>query len=61
MRIQVDIRPDGKVVYEVLDREHGEHCTKISHHLVQGMSIESDERTGPDCDEVHENMGEGTL
>lgn len=60
MRIQVDIKPDGKVVYEVLDRDHSENCTKVSHQLVQGMSIESDERTGPDCDEVHENMGEGS-
>ena len=24
-------------------------------------SIEADERTGPDCDEVHENMGEGSI
>lgn len=59
MRIQVDIGRNGKVVYEVLQREQGENCTKVSHSLVQGMSIETDERTGPDCEEVHETMGEG--
>jgi len=58
MKIQVDIKPDGKVVYEVLQRDQGESCTKVSHALVQGMSIESDERTGPDCDQVYESMGE---
>lgn len=61
MRIQVDIRKDGKVVYEVLQRDQGENCTKVSHQLVQGMSIESDERTGPDCEEVYESIGEGNV
>lgn len=59
MRIQVDIRPDGKVVYEVLQRDQGENCTTVSQRLVQGMSVESDERTGPDCDQVYESMSEG--
>ena len=61
MRIQIDITPDGKVVYEVLERAAGENCTKVSDQLVQGMTIESDERTGPDCNEVHENIGEGSI
>lgn len=60
MRIQVDIKPDGKVVYEVLQRDSNENCTTVSQQLVQGMSIESDERTGPDCDEVFESIGEGS-
>lgn len=61
MRFQVDIKPDGKVLYEVLERGSNENCTTVSHRLVQGMSVESDERTGPDCDEVHENMGQASI
>jgi hypothetical protein len=54
MRVQVDIKKNGQVVVEVLDRNQGEHCTVAAHRLVQGLSVESDEIIGPDCDEVHE-------
>ena len=54
MRVQVDIKPNGKIVMEVLERSQEENCTTVSQRLVQGMRVESDERTGPDCDEVHE-------
>lgn len=61
MKIQVDITPNGRVVCEVLERSQGENCSTATQQLVQGMSIESDERTGPDCDEVHESMRDGSI
>lgn len=54
MKVQVDIRRDGKVVVEVLERAEGENCTTVTQQLIQGVSVESDERTGPDCDNVME-------
>lgn len=61
MKVQVDIRGDGKVVMEVLERSQGENCDAVTQRLVQGMSIESDEKTGPECDEVHESSGESSI
>lgn len=54
MQVQFTIKPSGKVITEVLDRE-GENCntvTQITQHLGETLM---DERTGPDCDEVHED------
>ena len=59
MKVQVDIRRDGKVVVEVLERAENENCTAVTGQLTQGLSIESDERTGPDCDTVHESVSQG--
>ena len=61
MKVQVDIGPSGKIVMEVLERSETENCTAVSHRLVQGLSIESDESIGPDCDEVHETSSGSTL
>jgi hypothetical protein len=60
VKYQIDIAPNGKTVIEVLDRQ-GEDCTVKTNSLIQGLSVESDERTGPDCDDVHEGVGGGSL
>lgn len=59
MKFRVDIKKDGTINYEVLERAQGENCGTVSQRLVQGMRIQSEEVTGPDCDEVHESMNEG--
>lgn len=61
MKVQVDIKPTGQITMEVLERAATENCGDVSHRLVQGMSIESDETIGPDCDEVHETTSGGSL
>ncbi len=61
MKVQVDIKPTGSAIVEILERAQNENCTTVSHRLVQGLSVESDERTGPDCDEVHETSSENPL
>ena len=61
MKVQVDIKPTGSAIVEILERAQNENCTTVSQRLVQGMSVESDERTGPDCDEVHETSSENPL
>ena len=58
MKVQVDIKKNGSVVVEVLQRAQGENCTTVTQRLVQGLTVESDEVTGPDCDEVHETSSE---
>lgn len=53
MKVQFDIYPDGRVVTEVLERQN-DNCDNV-HQLTQGLGhTESDEKTGPDCNEVHE-------
>lgn len=61
MKVQVDIKPTGQIVMEVLERSATENCTAVSHRLVQGLTIESDESIGPDCDEVHETSSGNSL
>lgn len=58
MKVQVDIQPTGKIVVEVLERAPNENCSVVTQRLVQGLSVESDETTGPDCNEVHETTNQ---
>jgi hypothetical protein len=54
MKGRTIIRADGSVQTEVLERE-GQDC-KIVQKLTDAIGTQvSEEITGPDCDEVHEN------
>lgn len=52
MLVEVTIFPDGKRTHEVIERTQGENCQKV--HMIDAGSVVDEERTGPDCDEVHE-------
>ena len=54
MEFKLVIKPDGKIVTEVVDRQ-GEDCRSIHKvtDAMQGREL-SDERIGPDCDRVEE-------
>jgi len=54
MLVKVTIFPDGKRTHEVVERAEGENCERI--HMVDAGSILDEERTGPDCDSVHETQ-----
>lgn len=55
MQVKFTVKPSGEVITEVLDRQ-GENCNNI-HQITQKLGEELlDERTGPDCDEVHEDI-----
>lgn len=57
MKIKAVIKPDGKVITEVMER--GEHlCTEV-YKVTNSVGKQlSDEETGPDCDKVEEiNQG----
>jgi len=60
MRLEFIIDTDGDVQTEVLDRE-GENCANALVVAQALGTVTSDERTGPDCDEVHEGMGGSDL
>ena len=50
------VRKDGEIVTNILERG-GVECSQISQHATQGLGKElSDERTGPECDDVHETQ-----
>lgn len=52
---------DGTFKIEVIDRGT-ENCNNIVHTAQRMGSVLSDERTGPDCDEVHEgHVDPGTV
>jgi hypothetical protein len=54
MEFKLIVKPDGKIVTEVVDRQ-GEDC-RLIHRVsdaIQGRDV-SDERIGPDCDRVEE-------
>ncbi len=54
MKIKATIKPDGKVITEVLERQEGEQCSKVR-SLTGTLGKElSDEQTGPEGDTVHE-------
>jgi len=52
MLVKVIIYPDGKRTHEVIERAEGENCERV--HMINAGSIVDEERTGPDCEEVHE-------
>jgi hypothetical protein len=52
MLVEVLIYPDGKRTHEVIERVQGENCEKV--HLINAGAVVDEERTGPDCDTVHE-------
>ena len=52
MLVEVTIYPDGKRVHEVIERAVGENCERV--RVLDAGSVTDHERTGPDCDEVHE-------
>jgi hypothetical protein len=54
MLIEVTIFPDGKRTHEVIERAEGENCERV--HMINAGSVIDDERTGPDCDTVHETQ-----
>lgn len=54
MLVEVVIRPDGSRTHEVIERSKGEHCERI--HQLDAGAITGEERTGPDCDTVHESQ-----
>jgi hypothetical protein len=54
MLVEISIYPDGKREHEVVERETGENCERI--HQLNAGSIIDEERTGPDCDTVHETQ-----
>lgn len=58
MRIEYLIDQAGQVVANVLDRQ-GENCAAAVTQAGRLGSVLSDERTGPDCDTVHEGVGGG--
>jgi hypothetical protein len=54
MRGIVKVTKDGVAKNIVQDREEGENCEAI-HKLTDTLGPQiSEERTGPDCDTVHE-------
>lgn len=56
MKYAVYCYEDGTSETEVLEREEGENCEKIK-VITSAVGRElSDERTGPDCDQVHEKV-----
>lgn len=52
MKWETRIKKNGEVVTEVIER--GQNCANIKIFTSQLGREMSDERTGPDCDEVHE-------
>jgi hypothetical protein len=59
MEFEARIKTDGTIVTDVKDRQ-GQDCNNIK-RITQLMGKElSDERTGPDCDTVHETTGGGS-
>jgi hypothetical protein len=52
------IYKDGTVKSTVLDRQ-GENCEAAVRQAQNLGTILSDERTGPDCDTVHEGIVDG--
>jgi hypothetical protein len=54
MEFKVTIKPDGKLITEVINRG-SEHCTEIHRvtNAIAGREL-SDEQIGPDCDRVEE-------
>jgi hypothetical protein len=51
---------DGTFQIEVVDRGE-ENCNNILHQAQRMGTVLQDERTGPDCDEVHEGHTDGAL
>lgn len=49
---------DGTFQLEVLDRGSEENCSNVVLQAQRMGNVLSDERTGPDCDEVHEGHAE---
>lgn len=54
MLVEITIKADGSRVHEVIEREQGEQCDKI--YTINAGAMQEDERTGPDCDTVHETQ-----
>jgi hypothetical protein len=55
MKIQHDIYPDGSLQTEVIER--GTQDCRLAVTLAEKLgNIESDERTGPDCDRQEETV-----
>jgi len=54
MLVEITIKKDGSRTHEVIEREQGENCERI--YQLNAGSIVDDERTGPDCDTVHETQ-----
>jgi len=52
MLVEVTIKRNGERKHEVVEREEGENCEKV--HMLNVGKLVTDERTGPDCDTVHE-------
>ena len=58
MKMEYIIEKDGTVISNVLDRQ-GENCQVSVQQASAFGAIVSDERTGPDCDDVQEITGGG--
>lgn len=54
MLVKIVISPDGQRTHEVIERAQGENCERV--HMINAGSIIDEERTGPDCDTVHETQ-----
>ena len=54
MVVETTIFPDGRLISEVVERETGENCEHI--RMLNTGYVVSEEKTGPDCDEVHETQ-----
>lgn len=52
MLVEVTIFPDGRRTHEVIERDKNENCERI--HQLDTAGITGEEKTGPDCDTVHE-------
>lgn len=52
MLVEITIKKDGSRTHEVIERAEGENCERV--YQLNAGAIVDDERTGPDCDTVHE-------
>ncbi len=54
MLVEITIKPNGQRTHEVIERAEGENCERV--YQLNAGAILDDERTGPDCDKVHETQ-----
>ncbi len=54
MLVKITIKKNGQRTHEVVERAEGEQCEKV--YQLNAGAILDDQRTGPDCDTVHETQ-----
>jgi hypothetical protein len=52
MLVEITIKKNGERTHEVIERDEGENCEKV--YVLNAGAIVDEEKTGPDCDTVHE-------